>query len=430
MKWQKNKSIWVDTTNMDEYPSLQNDTWCDVLVVGGGICGVLIAHELAQRGINSILVEKNRLGMGASRNTTAVVSVVEDFFYFDLIREKGFETASKYLNSKLEAIKLYKNLARYYDFDFEEIEEIKYSKGDDKTLIKEIEALKSLGFDATISSNTFNGEEVKGILLPKQAQFNPLKLINQLASNIEVYENTKILKVDKSYAYTKNYKIRYNQIVFATHFPFIKRYGLYFMKLYQQKSYVAAYKNNEKYCYLNIDKNGFYTRSYKDYLLVGGEDSRVGKCHNEGNNFLNRINQDFSTKPNYLWQNQDTVSLDNLPYIGYYSLFKKNMYVATGFNLWGMANSMIASMLISDLIEKKDNEYRKLFSPQRFYINKQLFINIGSSLGNYLRIGKRCSHMGCALKKNNSEHTYECQCHGSRFDCEGNVLNGPADKDI
>ena len=125
------------------------------------------------------------------------------------------------------------------------------------------------------------------------------------------------------------------------------------------------------------------------------------------------------------------MSLDGIPYIGRYAKHCENVFVATGFNKWGMTSSMVAAMLLSDLIRGKKNEYEKLFSPSRSMLTGQLAINLAESTMNLLSFSKkRCPHLGCALKWNKEEHSWDCPCHGSRFSENGKVLDNPENGDL
>ena len=125
------------------------------------------------------------------------------------------------------------------------------------------------------------------------------------------------------------------------------------------------------------------------------------------------------------------MSLDGMPYIGAYSKRTPNLYVATGFQKWGMSSSMLAAMILADLVQEKENPYASLFSPQRSMLHRQLLINGVEAAANLLRPTKpRCPHLGCALQWNKMEHSWDCPCHGSRFEKNGRVLNNPATDDL
>ena len=125
------------------------------------------------------------------------------------------------------------------------------------------------------------------------------------------------------------------------------------------------------------------------------------------------------------------MTLDSMPYIGQYSKNTPSFYVATGFNKWGMTSAMVSAIILKDLVRDKENKYAEIFSPSRSILHPQLAINTFESLTGLLKpTAPRCPHMGCALKYNPCEHSWDCSCHGSRFDEEGNLIDNPSCGDI
>ena len=136
-------------------------------------------------------------------------------------------------------------------------------------------------------------------------------------------------------------------------------------------------------------------------------------------------------KEAFHWATQDCMSLDGIPYIGNYSLLTPDIYVATGFNKWGMTGAMLSAMLLTDAVTGEKNDFAHIYNPSRNMVKPQLFINGFETVSNLIGFPKkRCTHLGCALKWNRSEHTWDCPCHGSRFDENGIVLDNPADRNL
>ena len=180
--------------------------------------------------------------------------------------------------------------------------------------------------------------------------------------------------------------------------------------------------------YIDENTTGLSFRMYNDLLLLGGGSHRTGK---EGGNWyeLTKFKNRFysSAKEVTRWATQDCMSLDGIPYIGQYSKKTPDIFVATGFNKWGMTSSMVATNLLSDLIMGNENEYSNLYSPSRKMRTAQLFTNIIESTINLLNpTTPRCPHLGCALKWNQAERSWDCPCHGSRFSEDGKLLDNPA----
>ena len=179
-------------------------------------------------------------------------------------------------------------------------------------------------------------------------------------------------------------------------------------------------------------EKGMSFRNYDNMLLIGGGDHRTGK---KGGDWQELRSFAKGYYPNsvekYHWATQDCISLDGVPYIGYYSKNTHDMYVASGFNKWGMTSSMVSAMILSDMVTGKRNDFAEVFSPQRRIMKPQLFANAFEATINLLTPTlKRCPHMGCALKWNPQEHSWDCPCHGSRFDNNGNIIDNPSIKKL
>lgn len=263
---------------------------------------------------------------------------------------------------------------------------------------------------------------------------NPMKLAAQLAKGLRIYENTKALSFAGNQVQTASGTITAQKIIVATHFPMLNKHGAYFLKLYQQRSYVIALENAKQPegMYLDCADNGLSLRSAGRYLLLGGGGHRTGK---QGLNWSlpEAVAAQYYPDAKILarWATQDCMTLDGMPYIGRYSSATPDLYVATGFQKWGMSTSMAAASILADLIQNRENPYSSLFSPQRSMMHKQLLVNGLEATANLLLPTKpRCPHLGCALHWNEAERSWDCSCHGSRFDEKGKVLNKPATDDM
>ncbi len=412
------------------FNKLENDISCDILVIGGGIAGILCAYYLKEEGLDVVLCERDRIGSKKTSKSTATITVVQDLYYYELLNDKGLEYTRLYLNSCLDAIRRYKRLSKKYDFDFEEVPSYRYFTNSYE-YENEINTFKKLDFTyEEVDIKLLNLEYYKAYKINNQAQMNPMKLINSLAKELKIYENTCITKIENNLAYANNNHIKANKIIVTTGYPFFKIKGLYPLKLTQNKSYVMVIKNYSSFKGNMIGgrDDSLYFRSYKDYLLIGASDSNVGDNIDGFNDIKEYIQDDDII---YSWVNQDTISLDSIPYIGRYTKNDNDLYVATGFNMYGMTGSMISSMVLTDLILGRNNIYSDIFNPSRALNKQNLLKNICNSMINLIKIKRhRCNHLGCCLNYNQYENTYECPCHGSKYDEHGNVLDGPAIKNI
>lgn len=184
--------------------------------------------------------------------------------------------------------------------------------------------------------------------------------------------------------------------------------------------------------YMDESHTGLSFRNHKNLLLLGGGGHRTG--HKGGNRnelraFANKVYPHATEQ--YCWAAQDCMSLDDVPYIGRYSKSTDKLYVATGFNKWGMTGAMTAAMLLSDMLLGKQNDCAEVFDPSRSILKPQLLVNSFEATKSLLTISKkRCPHLGCALKYNHAEHSWDCPCHGSRFAENGKVLDNPANGNL
>lgn len=427
-------SIWNSEVHLREYESLKGCKKTDVLVIGGGMCGVLCAYFLKQAGIDCLLVEGSKIASGITGNTTAKITYGHGLIYDKLLRGFGKEKALMYLTANKNALNEYEKLCSGINCDFEHKTSYVYSLTDRMKLEKEVQALNVLGDNAEFIASPSLPFKTKGaVALQNQGQFNPLKFIREIIKNLNIYEHTFIRDIAPHTAISDGGKITAEKIIVATHFPFINKHGNYFLKLYQHRSYVSAFENVPDINGMYVDENmkGLSFRTYNGLLFIGGGGHRTGK---HGGNWkeLNLFAKKYypNAVPVCHWATQDCMSLDGVPYIGLYSKKTPDLYVAAGFNKWGMTSSMVAAKILCDMVRGKENEYSRVFSPDRSILHPQLFMNsVEATLNLLTPTTKRCPHLGCALKWNESEHSWDCPCHGSRFEKDGKLIDNPATGD-
>ena len=428
-------SIWTKIEKLPSFPKLQGDTKTDVLIVGGGMAGILCAYFLQEKGINYLLAEGRTICSGVTKNTTAKITSQHGLIYHKLVKDIGIEKAAMYLKANQDALQKYEELCQNIDCNFEHKPSYVYSLSHPAKLEEEIKALEKIDFQARIlQTKELPFSNTEAVCFENQAQFHPLKFISEIVKDLNIYEHTFVKELKENVAVTNQGNIAFQKIIFTTHFPIDNKHGMYFMKMYQHRSYVIALKNvpQVKGMYVDESDKGLSFRNYGDLLLLGGGSHRTGKKGGNWSELRDFANKYYSeAKEIAFWATQDCMSLDRMPYIGQYSKFKKNYYVATGFNKWGMTSSMVAARILTDLITGKENSYAEIFNPSRSMLKPQLFINMGESALNLMTFNqKRCPHMGCALKWNEAEKSWDCPCHGSRFDEDGGVIDNPATGDL
>ncbi|AWK50619.1 FAD-dependent oxidoreductase [Clostridium beijerinckii] len=477
------ESVWNSEINFRKREVLSKDIECDILVIGAGMAGLLTAYMLAKSGREVVIIDAKSTANGVTKNTTAKITCQHDLIYDSIIKEFGEEGARQYAKANELAIEKYKEIIdeENIDCDFERKDAYVYSLDNTESLKSEYIAVKKLGIDAELVDEVNLPFKVKGALKFKnQAQFNPLKFLRTISEKLTIYENTTALDITEeiSVVTKDDIKIKANKIIVATHYPFLNTPGYYFMRMHQERSYVLALENAQDVngMYKGIDKNAYSFRNYKNLLIFGGEAQRAGE-NEEGGAYEKLRKAAKELYPNsiekYHWSAQDCMTLDNIPYIGHYSSKTPDIYVETGFKKWGMTTSMVAAMIISDMILEKENDFSEIFSPgrfdmsasmknaandlmitaknfiaQRIDIPEESIVSLKNGQGGIVEykgrktgvykdndgrifaVSTKCAHLGCELHWNADELTWDCPCHGSRYDYKGNWIESPTNKSL
>ncbi len=362
------ESIWEKNTPRIHFDSLKDNKNTDVLIIGGGIAGILCAAKLKNEGMDCTLVEAREILSGITKNTTAKITLAHGLIYDQMIKRFGEPKARLYAEAQNGAIQEYAKLCQNIDCDFETKDSFVYSMNDRQKIEKEVTALKRLGIKADRSDAEELPFRVAGaVRVGNQAQFHPLKFLYTLAKDLPIYEHTKVVELMPHKARTEHGEIRYKKLIVATHFPLLNKHGLYPLKLYQHRSYVLALKNAQDVRGMYVDESdtGMSFRTYGDLLLLGGGGHRTGKkggCWQELEAFAKQHYKHAEITGR--WATQDCMTLDRIPYIGQYSRNTPHVFVATGFNKWGMTNAMVAADILCDLVQDKPNRFAPVFSPK------------------------------------------------------------------
>lgn len=421
-------SIWKDSLPV-RFPSLWGEVHTDVLIIGGGMAGLCCAHAFQEAGIPCIVVEQGRIASGNTLGTTAKVTAQHGLCYDRLLRRFGTEAAQAYLHGNLAAVESIAELAGRFDCDFSRSDHIVYSRAGVQQLETEALALEKLGYNASFRDKLpLPFPTSGGICFPDQGYFHPLKFLSGLSSDLTIYENTQVLSLTPRRAETEKGVIHFSKAVSATHFPLLNKRGLYFLKLYQQRAYALSLKDVAVPDGMYLEEDGLSLRPAGNRLILCGGGHRTGTAGG-GWQFPEAAAQRYFPQGTVTarWAAQDCMTLDGLPYVGQYSKSTPWLYVATGFHKWGMTNSMVAAQLLTSQILGLPHPLQELLSPQRPILHPQLAVNIWESAKNLLAPGlHRCTHMGCRLRWNRQEHSWDCPCHGSRYMPHGEVQNEPA----
>lgn len=368
------------------------------------------------------------------------------------------------------------------------------TKSDISKIKQEVDCVNSLGFPANFVTKTSLPFKIYGgIQFKNQAQFNPIKYSSGLCNSIikgngNLYTNTLVNDIkrvgDNFITISDGGKIESKYVILASHYPFINFPGMYFLKMYQATSYVIGIDSNKSffdgmYISSSYPVYSFRTANYKGkkILLLGGSNHKTGNSVNYKETYYALEGYARKLYPDckilFRWNTNDCITLDKIPYIGNFSNLINNLYIGTGFNKWGMSTSNVAANIICDSILGKHNSYSYLFDSNRLnpiknrtelknMISESInsfalrkfkhstlnLENISNNSGGIVEINNKkvgiykdlsgnlfavnpiCSHLGCLLSWNDVDKTWDCPCHGSRFDYKGKILYGPAIKDL
>ena len=472
-------SIWAESSRFQEREPLREEIGTEIAVIGAGIAGLLTASALQKAGHRVVVLEAGRTAGGQTRNTTAKITSQHGMVYRRLIGTLGKNRAEQYAMANQAAIEAYRRLIEAENIRCFFEERSAYVYGYDRDALQaEAEAAASLGLPASYVRETALPFPTAGaVCFAHQAQFHPLRFLEHVARSLTVYENSRVVSVEDGMIRTAEGRVRAEQVVFACHYPFINVPGLYSTRMHQERSYVLALENawQAEGMWIGAEDGGFSFRNERDLLLLGGGGHRCGE-NSAGGQYalLRRKAAEWfpGSREVAHWSAQDCVSADGVPYIGRFAKSRPNWYVASGFQKWGMTSAMVSALLLCDLVSGKQSPYAAAFAPDRFDalalagiaaegghalkgLAKELFqipaeqaaqiprghgaivFFRGKKLGVYkdtdgriYPVRTRCPHLGCQLEWNPEELSWDCPCHGSRFDRLGNLISGPAQEDL
>ena len=401
-------SLWIDEIEkINSNGELSEDTSANVCIIGAGISGITLSYYLTKKGYKTIVIERNEIGHGVTGHTTAKITSQHSLIYHYLSNQYGIKFAKKYFEANEEAIKNIEEIVREnnIDCDFERKDNYIYTINEENVekIDEEVESLKYININAEkVEKSDLPFKIQKGVVFKNQAQFNPLKYLAGLTKYIldkggRIYTNslcTDIKRRDEEYeVYANGHKVYAKYVVLASQYPFLKVPGFYFAKMYQSSSYVIGIKTKEKLpkdMYLSIDEPNFSFRTAGDILLIGGA------------SIYEEIFKSTRFKP---ITNKDEM---------------KNMLVDS------------TKSLVLDRIKAENIETDDIKPGSGAVVDLE-----GSKVGVYKDedgkphfIKPVCTHLGCILEWNDADKTWDCPCHGSRYDKYGKNIYGPATKNL
>ncbi len=475
-------SIWEISWKHDKKENENKKV--DIVIVGAGMTGLTTAYMLENKDI--CVVDASSIGHGVTLNTTAKINYFQQRNYTKIKKLVNEKTAKLYLKSQLDSIQTLKKIIEQekIDCDFKKVPSYVFAntKKEIKPLQEEAKFLKKQGISIQKKELPDNIFSYLSYSVNDTYTFHPLKYLKGISQilqkrKVPVYENTQVIKIEKG---KDGYRLLLNNgileaktIVFACHYPFFLLPFFLPIKSYIEKSYIIVSKSSTKEDYTYISSSDptysarFYESGKKKYQISLGESHNSAFRQNDKYHFQ-QIKKTFGLKEKDIimeYSNVDIMTSDLIPYIG---KIDQNMYLATGYNTWGMTNSILAASVISDQIMERKNPYSSFLNPLRknvisylkipYYMVSQTKSYIGTKIkkqklwypdsvyfikegedqlgvyidkkGNRHIVYNRCPHLGCSLLFNEVEKTWDCPCHSSRFSIDGKCIKGPSIKDI
>lgn len=468
----KAESYWVATTQESNYPALPGDIRVDVAIIGGGIVGITSAFILKEAGVSVAVIEADRVLKGTTGHTTAKITSQHDLIYDRLISELGRGKAKQYAESNQEAIDRIEYIVRSWDIDcdFSRKPAYVYAGSEDSAqkIIDEVHAARSLGLPASFEGDLPLPFKTFGsVQFSRQAQFHPRKYLCALAKEIEgngcyIFEKTRALGIEGAgpvIVKTDRGNITAENIIQATHFPILDKPGELFKKLKQSMSYVLGAYIEEPFpdgMFINAEKPVRSLRSQPtekgEMILVVGDGHHTGHgnpTYEHYRHLEDWVRSIYKVRSiDYHWLTEDVMSEDRVPLIGRLTPDSEHLYLATGFNKWGMTAGTAAAIILTDMILGKDNPWTEVYDPSRsgqasqFSIEDVYMVEPGHGTviekgeekiavhrdqeGGLYTFNPACRHMGCPVSWNDAEKTWDCHCHGSRYNARGEVIYSPA----
>lgn len=418
--------------------------------MGGGLSGIYSAYLLSKAGFRVVLIEAQaNLFTGATGHSTGKLTAQHGTIYQQLSHEQ----ATTYYEANTNAIE--RALAENPP-DIQRVTSYLYATTEDGRHKLEVEAAryKQIGIPLIATKEVALSLPLSLALgMKKDTQMNPVTFTSYFAqlatkNGADIFTSTRALQIqanERCIITEHEHVIRYKKLVICTHYPIESVKGLYSIKLQINRAYLTATKTAELLTeqYISIDQPSRTIRTAlinnEPYFLYGGGTHQAGTISSTQpfyDTLATEVQKYFELPaPTFYWSAQDSQTPDNIPYIGPLTAQEDHIYVATGYNKWGLSNSLVAGELIHAALTGISHPASALYSPSRSNFGRKLYfmLTTGSYISEQLIAGyasrlhaPRCTHLGCKTRWNEADETWDCPCHGSRYNKNGEVIEGPA----
>jgi glycine/D-amino acid oxidase-like deaminating enzyme len=462
--------LWLDRPRAT-HPTLTSPATYDVVVAGAGVVGLLTGLLFARAGRRVAVLEARRVGDGTTGHTTAKISLLQGTKLSRAARTNPPSVVRDYVTANQEGQSWLRDFCSTHDVPYQDRPAYTYatSRVGELRARAELSVAGLAGLDATWVEETELPYQVRGaVRLADQMQLHPLDLLDALVAQLiaeggELFEHTRLTDVQNRggsvTVTTEQTIVTANHVVLATAQPVLRRHG-FFARLHPQRSYAAALRSPwvPHGMYLSADQPTRSLRSLPvpggdELLLVGGSGHITGRAASEAGHLdelLGWARATFGGEVTHTWSAQDHGSVTALPYVGPMFPGGSGTWVATGFDKWGLAAAPAAALLLTKTILAKDGSgerppWHRAFSswtpretvgaPRAAQYNAGVAFELTKDVvRRQWRDAERadpvvrgiCTHLGGPVRWNDAERSWDCPLHGSRFDEDGSVLEGPA----
>ncbi|WP_457950242.1 FAD-dependent oxidoreductase [Pseudarthrobacter sp. alpha12b] len=486
-------SLWLATASATDFPELSGTVEVDVAVIGGGMAGLTAALALKRSGRSVAVLEAGRIGTGVTGHTTGKVTSLHRLAYTDLQHSHDASTARIYGLANQAAVEHIAGVVAAEDIScgFRRVSNYTFAASHEALpqVRAEAELAATFGLPATFTADVPLPFPVAGaVRFDGQAQIHAVQYLQGLAGRVDgdgsfVFERTRALELREGTPVTVaagNGTVLARDAIVATNVPF-GDHGRFEALCPPHRSYIVAAPvdtppldatfisaDEPMRSLLTVGLNGM------TYLLAGGEGHPASEHVDPAPRHASLAafaRSQFGAGPvAYRWSTQDAMPLDGLPYVGPLNPDSRHAFVITGLRKWGLTNGTAAALMLADLLNGTPNEWAALFdsnrAPSRASVSAaaaapagtgdavsrggsaRRLADLGPDDGTVLEtdgtstacyrdhaghlhaVSAICTHLGCTVGFNRGERTWDCPCHGSRFDVDGKVIQGPATEDL